>query len=153
MLVSGVQQSDTVICTQVSIDTVTHTHVSILLQILFPFRLRQYFFLFITVIFILEIVHNEERKDQIQDRMKKEKQDSISYHRSHLSLWPHRVAPTAFRPVYAKCSSPDSLLLGLVLFYQSSLGKIYLTARPASDVRGVVVAGECMGTKPSFVTS
>ena len=44
-------------------------------------------------------------------------------------------------------------VLGLVLFYQSSLGKIYLTARPASDVRGVVVAGECMGTKPSFVTS
>ena len=72
------------------------------------------------VIFILEIVHNEGRKDQIQDRMKKEKWDSISSHRSYLSVWPHQVAPTAsltlptaltvFRPVYTKLSSPDSLL-------------------------------------------
>ena len=41
MLVSGVQQSDTVICTQLSIDTVTYTHVSILFQILFSFGVLQ----------------------------------------------------------------------------------------------------------------
>ena len=56
MLISGVQQSDSVI----------HIQGSIPLQILFPFRLRQYFFLFIMAIFILEIVHNEGRKDQME---------------------------------------------------------------------------------------